>query len=184
MPIYGTYIQVSHNVKMSRQGHKFAILTGQARPVHNTKQDAEKFYYSLRDKALLDIEKLRSKYPNYNLDFSPDSLKNIEGLYFDLLDQHKYSKFSVLGLTLNRMEELLAIYYGQVYVQNTSTNWTVEKDTFVPDRYYLAVKFDNNFMTIECSCKTNHYKMEDNKRRQALYREFKKHEKYTVANKG
>ncbi len=168
---------------MSRQGRKLAILIGQARPVHTTRQDAEQFYFSFRDKALQDIEKLRSEHSDYNLDFSPNSLKDMEGLYFELLDKNKYSKYSAFGLTLKRMEELLAVYYGQVYVKNTDTNWTVEKDPFVPDRYYIAVKFDNNFMTIECTRKTYHYRMQDNIRRQALYREFKKHEKYTVANR-
>lgn len=164
---------------MSKLGQKIAVLTGLSRPVHNTQQDAERHYFSFRDKALQDIEKLVSKFPDYKLDFSPESLKDMEGLYFDLIDNDNYAKYSAFGLTLTRMEELLAIYYGQVYVQNTDTKWTVEKDPFVPERYFLAVKFDNNFMTIECARKTNHYKMIDNKRRQALYREFKKHEKYT-----
>lgn len=168
---------------MSRQGRKIAILTGQARPVHKTRQDAEQYYFSFRDKALQDIEKLRSKHSDYKLDFSPDSLKDMEGLYFDLLDKNKYSKYPAFGLTLKRMEQLLAVYYGQVYVENTDAHWTVEKDPFVPDRYYIAVKFGNNFMTIECTRKKDYYRMQDNKRHQALYREFKKHEKYTVANK-
>ncbi len=165
---------------MSRQGHKLALLVGQSRLIHKTRQDAERYYFLFREKALRDIEKLKLKYSDYNLDYSPDSLKNIEKLYFNLLDRKEYSKFPIFGVTLKRMEELLAIYYGQVYVSNTHTNWTVEKDSFVPDRYFLAVKFENNFMTIECARRTNHFKMQDNKKQESLYREYKKHEKFTL----
>ncbi len=163
---------------MSNQGYKLAVLSGKSRPAYATQEEAEKFYISFRENALKDIEKLKLRYPQYKLDFSTDSLKDIEKLYFFLLDKNLYSKYSIFGLTLKRMEELLSVYYCNVYCLNTKSNWTIEKDVFVPNRYFLAVKFDNNFMTIECSRMTFHYKMKDNKKQQSLYREFKKHENF------
>jgi len=161
---------------MSRQGQKIALKTAKDRPEHKSRQEAERFNFSYRDKALSEIEELKNKYTDYILDFSPDSVINIEKLYFDILDGKKYKIHSVFGLTIKRMEEILAVYIGQVYVHNTDFKWIVEEDPFGKNKYYLAVISENGFMTIECTRITDHYKMTGNKTRKALYREFKKNE--------
>jgi len=152
------------------------LKTAKDRPAHKSRQVAERFYFSYRDRALSEIEELKNKYSNYTLDFSPDSLINIEKLYFDIVDRKKYKIHSVFGLTIKRMEEILAVYIGQVYVHNTDFKWIVDEDLFGKNKFYLAVKSENEFMTIECTRITGHYKMTGNKTRKALYREFKKNE--------
>ncbi len=163
---------------MSRQGHKLAIQIGLPLPVHKTKEEAERHYFSFRDKALKEIEKLAIKYPVYDLDFSPESLKRIELLYFDLLEQKVYSKHIFFGLTITRMEQMLAVYYGQVYVQNTAFIWVAKEFGYIEDRYYLAVQSQNKGLTLECSSFSDHFNMNDNKRKQYIYREYKKYSKY------
>jgi len=163
---------------MSKQGHKSALQVGRSLPVHKTREEAEKFYFSYRDKALKSIAKLAKKHPEYQLDFSPESLKNLEKLYFDLLDKKAYSKYELLGLTFKRMEQLLAIYYGEVFIKNTTCIWVAQPFGYIENKYYLGIQSENKGMTIECISFSNHYKTPDNKRKQYLYREYMKYSKY------
>ncbi len=159
---------------MSKQGHQLA----HSFPVHKTKEEAEKYYFSYRDNVLKSIAKLAKKHPEYQLDFSPESLKDLEKLYFDLLEKNTYSKYELLGLTLNRMEQILAIYYGEVFVKNTTFIWVAQPFGYVDNKYYLGIQSANKGMTIECISFSNHHKTMDNKRKQYLYREYMKYSKY------
>jgi hypothetical protein len=49
---------------------------------------------------------LKSEYPNDILDYSPDSLKSIEKIYFDYYDKGKFSEETI---TKDEFEILLAI---------------------------------------------------------------------------
>ncbi len=163
---------------MSRQGYKLALQAGNSLHVHKTKEEAEKYYFSYRDKALKSILKLVKKYPEYQLDFSPESLKRMEKLYFDLLEKNGYSTYKLLGLTFKRMEQLLAIYYGEVFVKNTSFSWVTQPFGFVENKYELAIQSENKGLTITCSSFSNHFKTPDNIRKQYLYREYMKYSKF------
>ncbi len=75
----------------------------------------------------------------------------------------------------------LAIYYGNVYVKNGKANWIIMEDAFAGDnRYYLAVKSINGFVTIDCTKWGSHEKRPSNKKRQLLHREYIKYEGFCV----
>jgi len=163
---------------MGRQGLKIAVKVGMSRRKFLNRESAEKYFNALKKEVLGLVGELQLEYPNEKLDFSPESLKSIEKLYFDYFDNNKFSDESI---SKDEFEILLAIYIGEVYVSNGKANWIIEEDAFVRDnRFYLAIRSINGFLTIDCTKCGGHYKRPSNKRRQLLYREFKKHEQVCV----
>ena len=161
---------------MSRQGLKLAVKIGMSRRKFLNRESAENHFDNLKKDVYELIEWLRKEYPNECLDYSPESLKSIEKIYFDYSDKNKFREESI---TKDEFEILLAIYYGNVYVVNEKANWTIVEDVFIRDnRFYLAIKSINEFITIDCTKWGNHEKRPSNKRRQMIYREYKKYELY------
>lgn len=163
---------------MGRQGLKIAVKVGMSRRKFLNRESAEKYFNALKKEVLGLVGELQLEYPNEKLDFSPESLKSIEKLYFDYFDKNKFSDESI---SKDEFEILLAIYIGEVYVTNGKANWIIEEDAFVRDnRFYLAIRSINGFLNIDCTKCGGHHKRPSNKRRQLLYREFKKHEQFCV----
>ena len=155
---------------------KIAMQVGLKRRKFSDKEAAEKFFKNLKKEVFTLVKELQLSYPNEKLDYSPESLKAIEKIYFDYCDNNKFDE---THLTQDEFEILLAIYEGQVYVKNGKAKWIIEEDAFVRDhRYFLAIKSMNNFLTIDCTKRANHNRKSGNKRRQMLYREYKKNEAF------
>ena len=166
---------------MSRQGLRIAVKVGLSRRKFLNHESAIKYFSSLREEVFELIKELEIEYPNYKLDFSPESLKSIEKIYFDYYDKNKFGEESI---SKDEFEILLAIYDGNVYVTNGKAKWTVEEDDFVKDnRFYLAIKSLNGFLTVDCTKWSNHERRPSNKRRQMIYREYKKNEQFCVDEK-
>ena len=73
----------SKKKKMSRQGLKIAVKIGLSRRKFLNEESAKKYFNSLRKEVFELVEKLKIEYPNHKLDYSPESLKLIENIYFD-----------------------------------------------------------------------------------------------------
>ncbi|MEM6395826.1 MAG: hypothetical protein AAF741_05730 [Bacteroidota bacterium] len=160
---------------MSLNGRKIAIKVALNRRKFDDRASAELYYENLKEAIFKEVKKIQVLYPEYVLDYSPDSLKVIEKIYFDYLSN---GKFDSGGLTKDEFEVLLAIYYGQVYVANGKANWVVLDDLWIKDnRYYLAIRSFNGFYTIECAKWSNHENRPNNKRKQLIYREYMKYTK-------
>jgi len=178
---YAKPLGTSKKKKMSRQGLKIAVKIGLSRRKFLNEESAKKYFNSLRKEVFELVEKLKIEYPNHKLDYSPESLKLIENIYFDYYDKNKFSEETI---SKDEFEILLAIYDGNVYVTNGKANWIVEEDAFVRDnRFYLAIKSLNGFLTIDCTKWGNHERRPSNKRRQLIYREYKKNEQFCVDKK-
>lgn len=161
---------------MGRKGLKIAVQLGLKRRKFTDLASAEKYYDTLKEEIYTLVDELQKAYPNEVLDYSPESLKSIEKIYFDYYD---HDKFSEAQLSKDEFEILLAIYEGQVYVRNGKAKWIIQEDAFVRDqRYYLAIKSLNEFLTIDCTKRGNHARRPSNKRRQMMYREYKKNESF------
>lgn len=164
--------------KMSRQGLKLAVKIGLSRKEFLNREHADNYFENLKKEIFELVEQLQKEYPNEILDFSPESLKSIEKIYFDYFDNHKFGEES---LTKDEFEVLLAIYNGNVYVTNKKANWIIQEDVFVKDnRFYLAIKSINDFITIDCTKWGDHEKRPGNKRREMIYREYKKNEGFCL----
>ncbi len=161
---------------MSRQGLKIAVKIGMSRRKFLNKESAENYFEGLKKDIFKLVEQLQNEYPNEILDYSPKSLKSIERIYFDYFDKNKFSEEFI---TKEEFEILLAIYYGNVYVMNEKAKWIIKEDIFVGDnRFYLAVKSINGFITIDFTKWGDHEKRPSNKRRQMIYREYMKNEEF------
>lgn len=159
---------------MTRQGLKIAVKIGLKRRKFYNQESAVSYFDNLKKEVFVLVEQLRKEYPEEILDYSSTSLKTIEKIYFDYFDNKKFGDTSI---TKDEFEILLAIYYGNVYVVNKKANWVIEDDPFARDnRFYLAIKSLNNFITIDCTKWANHETRPSNKRRQMIYREYKKNE--------
>ena len=73
---------------MSRQGLRIAVKVGLSRRKFLNHESAIKYFSSLREEVFELIKELEIEYPNYKLDFSPESLKSIEKIYFDYYDKN------------------------------------------------------------------------------------------------
>jgi len=93
----------------------------------------------------------------------------LEQWYFDLLER---DAFTGLGTERATFEECMAMYFLETAVRNSDVEWTVDEYAFEPGRYEIGVKpplFAQYTMRI-----THLPLLRENKRRQALYREYRK----------
>lgn len=158
---------------MSRQGLKIALKVGQSRIKFDNLKIAEKYFEKERLIYLQKIKVLQEKYKNEKLDFSPESLKSIEKIYFDFYENDKFDENNI---SKNDFIKLLGIYNGFVYVKNEKAKWKVQKEVFVNDnRYFLGIELNGGFCFIDCSGISHLEKLTNNKRRQSMYREYKKY---------
>lgn len=152
---------------------KIALKVGQSRMKFDSLKIAETYFENERLIYLQKIKALQEKYINEKLDFSPESLKSIEKIYFDFYENDKFNKEII---SKDDFIKLLGIYNGFVYVKNGKAKWKVQKEFFVSDnRYFLGIEVNGGFCFIDCSGISHLEKLTNNKRRQSMYREYKKY---------
>ena len=158
---------------MSRKGLKIALNVGQSRMKFDNLKIAETYFEKERLIYLQKIKLLQEKYKNEKLDFSPESLKSIEKIYFDFYENNKFNENNI---SKNDFIKLLGIYNGFVYVKNEKAKWKIQKEVFASDnRYFLGIEINGGFCFIDCSGISHLEKLKNNKRRQSMYREYKKY---------
>lgn len=155
---------------MSRNGRKAALEHAAKLPSFTSQAEAEEFYFKLRDNLRQTLNTLASK-NNIPLDYSPESLKTLEKWFFDL---YKSGGFEKLGISQKDFEGCMGIYLGYVYTENDPHfKWIVLESSFVKGKFEIGVT-KNNF-TLMMGPVTNLPILKDNKRRQSMYREYKKY---------
>lgn len=106
---------------------------------------AELYYFPVRDKDLAEIEELIKKYPELSLDFKLKSLKRLEEFYFKVFVDKKID----IGITKERIEELITQYNRQLFVVNGLAEWVVLENDYAEGRYELGILFIHGYATIE-----------------------------------
>lgn len=156
---------------MSKRGLNTAIQYGESLEEFNNKIEAENYFMSYK-KHLLERLKIISKQTNeFFLNYTEESLKEIEKWYFDLYEKQAFNK---IGSSLEEFESILSIYWGEVIIENKDdTKWVIEKYPFSPKKYELFVSKElyrvqvvNKFYDL--------YNKPHNKRRNLLFREYHK----------
>ena len=90
---------------MSRQGLKIAIEVGLSRKKFDDRESAENYFTNLKSIILDKVVLLQELHTNEKLDYSPQSLKLIEKLYFYYYDNNKFDEKKITKLKHRRKEE-------------------------------------------------------------------------------
>jgi hypothetical protein len=146
-------------------------LFGKKLPSFASQTDAERELYAFRDARLQKLSQVASATEDFELTWTPESLKGIEAWYFELWENNA---FEVIGSTREEFEECMAMYFGEVFVRNVSgAKWIVEEYAFESGKYEIGVQKDA--IAIMLRRETDHFKTPNNKRRQALWRQYRKY---------
>jgi hypothetical protein len=111
-----------------------------------------------------------SKYPSFHLDYSPESLKQLEQWYFHL---HETDSFRAMGIDRAMFETCMAMYFGETTVRSAHAEWIVEPYFLAPNRYEFGVR--KGSFTMMLSRFTDHFREPNNKKRESLFRRYMKY---------
>ena len=156
---------------MSRQGRIIAQQHGDDLPVFVNAAKAEDYYHIRRDKYLAILFEVASKDPSsFHLDYSPESLKQLEQWYFHL---HETDSFGAVGTDRETFETCMAMYFGETTVRSVHAQWIVESYFLAPDRYEFGVR--KGSFTMILSRFTDYFREPNNKYQNGLFRRYKKY---------
>ena len=154
---------------MSRYGLDVARKYGSKLPSFQSSEDAHMYWSQYRSDHLALLEEISEQTDSFYPDYDPESLKAIERWYFDLYEHDSFKSQEVDRLTF---ESCMAMYLGEVIVRNTEADWIVEAYAFVSGKYELGVR--KGTYTVMLWRLNDHYQTPNNKRKQSIYRDYKK----------
>jgi hypothetical protein len=157
---------------MGKSGINAALMYGDLLPSFRNQQRAEKYFYSYIEKHLKLLGKLSKKTKEFDMDYTPESLKRIELWYFQL---YLGKKFAEISANRQKFERCINVYFGEVVVRNIQgASWVVEEYSFMPGKYEFGVNKDNLTISL-IRWFSNLHKYPNNKRKQSIYRRYKKY---------
>jgi len=153
---------------MSWFGLKVAKLFGQKLPAFSSQAEAEAFFFGQRDERLRRMIKLATSSETFTVDYTPESLKNLERWYFELVDN---DKFKSLGVSREDFECCMASYFCELAVRNCpETKWEVQEFTFERGKFEIGIQ--RGLLHLMLNRFTDHYKQPNNKKRQKIFRMY------------
>jgi hypothetical protein len=156
---------------MSKQGTKAATEFGRDLPRYPNQQEAERDLFARRNRLLASLVDAASKTREFKPDFSPESLKDLESWYFDLVGK---TAFSETGLERHSFEEAISMYLGEILVRNRPPfEWFVQEFAFTPGAYEIGVR--RPLYSLMLSKHRDLTARPNNKRRQSLWNEYRQH---------
>lgn len=139
---------------MSRYSLKVATEFSSALPSFGSQAEAEAALFERKDRALADLQsKLAS------LDFTPESLKGLEGA-------------ALQSGVQSIPPDQIGFYLGEVYCRSAAFNWVVSESPFAPGRYEIGVT--RGLVTIMVT-KGRTVTLDRNKRLQSLWKEYQRY---------
>jgi hypothetical protein len=110
---------------------------GERLPSFASLSDATRHYESYTRAGIEALEGLTASLPGFAMDYSPDSLKRLEEVYFNLTEG---AGFAGLGLTQQDFESLIGVYFAAVVTRNNpKAHLVVQEFAFTPGKYELGV---------------------------------------------
>jgi hypothetical protein len=123
---------------MSKAGPRAAKLFGSTLPAFRGIAEAERALYGERDGLIRKLTALSRRSTTFRPDFSPESLKDLEHWYFELLGG---GGFQAIDIDPETFERTMAMYLGEVLVRNAPPfEWFVTEFAFEPGRYEIGVR--------------------------------------------
>jgi hypothetical protein len=104
---------------MSRYGVQVARDFGAKLPAFDEQQEAEQYWHELRDEHLALLEELALECGSFTTDYTVESLKRLEGWYFEL---YETDSFGDIGSNLAVFETCMAMYLGEVAVRSAGAD--------------------------------------------------------------
>lgn len=153
---------------MTRAGMRIALQSAQQLPAFGDQQAAEAELLAFRDKRLRNLENAAATSDRFKAEYTPESLKMLERWYFELLEG---DGFAALDIPQIEFEECLAMYFLETAVRQGGVRWTVDENAFVPGRYEIGVT--RPLFTMYADRFSHLPRLRQNKRRQAMCRQFK-----------
>jgi len=154
---------------MSRYSLKVARDFGAKLPSFETLEEAQRYWTQVRSEHLSLLGSLAANTPSFSADYSADSLKHLELWYFEL---YEVDSFGDLGTSRAVFETCMAMYLGEVAVRSAGAEWVIQEFPFVPGKYQMGVRKGGT--TLMLWRMTDHFRVPNNKRRQSIYRQYKK----------
>lgn len=100
--------------------------------------EASYYYHEMRGQCLQKLKEISKLVDEFEFDFSPDSLKIIELLYYDVEDQQSFSFFN---LTKEEFERCLGVYLGEVVVRNIEkARWVVREYSLDSSKFLMGIE--------------------------------------------
>ena len=122
---------------VTKEGLNAARSFAKRLPAFRTLAEAERELFFRRDRLLDDLARAASTCPTIRLDRSPESLKDLERWYFELL---RGQGFESIRLSRDIFEQSISMYLGTVFVANRSLfKWIVNEYAFGTGRYEIGV---------------------------------------------
>jgi hypothetical protein len=103
----------------------------------NSVEDAEKYFFEIRDNDLKEMKAVEEKFPELNLDYKAQSLARLEEFYYKVFVDKKIE----LDIPKERFEEMFTQYMRQVFVNTELAEWMVFENDFAEGRYYLGLMY-------------------------------------------
>ena len=123
---------------MSKVGLRAAKLFGSKLPEFRNLAEAEHALYRERDALIRGLTEQSRRSATFRPDFNPESLKDLEHWYFELLDG---GRFHSIDTDEETFERAMAMYLGEVLVRNAPPfEWFVAEFAFEQSRYEIGVR--------------------------------------------
>lgn len=138
-------------------------------PTFDSQDEADKFFIAVKDDRLKEFLFFLEKHIFFAPDYTPETLKDVERLYYHLYEEGKFGDDLI---KIEDFELCMSLYFGEVVVRNTNLfKWGAEKHFLTNNAYYLAIK--KKLLSIGIARLKNYYNTKNNKTRQSLYRKYK-----------
>jgi len=155
---------------MSNTGLRAAKLFGSNLPVFRGVAEAERALYGERDELVRNLAEQSRRSAAFRPDFRPESLKDLEHWYFELLEG---GGFDSIDTHQETFERAIAMYLGQVLVRNAPPfEWFVTEFAFEQDRYEIGVRRPLYEVMLS---RLSPAPRERNRREQSIWRTYRKH---------
>jgi hypothetical protein len=123
---------------MTKFGLNIAGEYGKKLPAFSSLQQAEIALFAQRDSLLASLNLLWQKSSIFRADFTPESLNQLETLFFDSLDAQNFNR---LGVDQTMFEQIIGMYFGEVLARNVpGTEWFVTEYAFERGKYEIGVR--------------------------------------------
>ena len=158
--------------KTSISGFKAALAYGEKLKKFKDAEQAERYFLARKDKLLKKFEKNCAKHSLFLPDYSVESLKKLEKIYFNLCES---DGFAGAGFTKKEFESAASAYFGEVVVRNNpeakfearAFPFSEGKYEFYVSKGLLSMAIDDKFRDLD--------KRPDNVRRNSIFREYNKY---------
>jgi hypothetical protein len=136
-------------------------------PAFDSFAEAEVALHAFRDDRLAVLTRLAQTSSEFQPDYRPASLKNLEQWYFVLVDSEGFTQ---LGVSAEVFEECIAMYFLEIAVRHTDV--AVQEYAFGPGLYQVGVR-RHGFMMLGNRRRPRRID-QNNKRKQSMWHEYQR----------